>query len=288
MGENLYELLATHDGVITRAQAVGLGMSSSAIGRLTGSGAWARMGQGVYFATDRSMSERARMRIACATTGPCAVLSGPAAAWWHRLVNTSPPIVSVTTPRGRHPTSPRGVRVTHRDLHPADVIERADLVVTAVPLTVLEAATVDGIAVLDAALLRGRVSMEQLTAAHQRYPGRRGAGISAQMLRVAGSGARSEAERVLIALLRGAGIGGWRANHPVCGYAVDVAFPDHRVLVEIDGLAFHSDAHAFQHDRTRQNVLVADGWTLLRFTWADLTERPELVVTQIRDALGQT
>ena len=43
---------------------------------------------------------------------------------------------------------------------------------------------------------------------------------------------------------------------------------------EIDGRAFHSDADRFQRDRTRQNRLVGAGWTVLRFTWNDLRDRP--------------
>ncbi|GEM_PF-877438 len=44
------------------------------------------------------------------------------------------------------------------------------------------------------------------------------------------------------------------------------------------GLPFRRDA--FQRDRSRQNVL-SQSWTVLRYTWADLTERPEHVVAEI-------
>lgn len=63
------------------------------------------------------------------------------------------------------------------------------------------------------------------------------------------------------------------------------SFDDARLIVEIDGFAFHSAGADFQRDRTRQNALVAAGWTVLRFTWADLTERPDHVVAVIRHAL---
>lgn len=286
MTAELRALLADHDGVITRAQATRLGMSSSAIGRRTDSGAWTSVARGVYFVADREMTGRARVRIASATVGPAAVVSGPAAAWWHDLVDRPPRMVTVTVPRGRHPAVPSGVDVVHRDLHPVDVIERAHLAVTGIPFTVLETAAAHGVAILDSSLLRGRVSLRQLVAAHARYPGRRGAGVSARMLTGAANGARSEAERTLLRLLRAARIGGWVAGHPSCGYVVDVAFCDQMLAVEIDGFAFHSDARAFQDDRTRQNVLVTAGWTILRFTWQDLTERPQLVIAQIQAALA--
>jgi very-short-patch-repair endonuclease len=49
--------------------------------------------------------------------------------------------------------------------------------------------------------------------------------------------------------------------------------------VEIDGFGCHRDVKAFQHDRTRRNRLVAAGWTVLNYTWADLLERPHQVTS---------
>lgn len=63
---------------------------------------------------------------------------------------------------------------------------------------------------------------------------------------------------------------------------VDVAFAATRIALEVDGMAPHVDVERFRHDRSRQNDLVAFGWTVLRFTWADLTERPGYVVAMIR------
>ncbi|MDT5234709.1 MAG: hypothetical protein QOF47_696, partial [Mycobacterium sp.] len=93
------------------------------------------------------------------------------------------------------------------------------------------------------------------------------------------------AERLLIRLLRASKISGWRANYPVCGYVVDVAFPQQKVAIEIDGWAFHHDRAAFQHDRTRQNRISLNGWKVLRFTWLDLTEHPQRVIAEIRRAI---
>jgi len=58
------------------------------------------------------------------------------------------------------------------------------------------------------------------------------------------------------------------------------------VAVEVDGWAWHHDAARFQRDRVRQNVLVNDGWVVLRFTWHDLTARPAAAVAQIRQSLA--
>lgn len=98
---------------------------------------------------------------------------------------------------------------------------------------------------------------------------------------------RSEAERLLVRLLRAAKVSGWKANFPVCGYLVDIAFPIERVAVEVDGWAFHSDQRTFQRDRARQNAIALSGWQVLRFTWLDLTEHPQRVIAEIVAALRQ-
>lgn len=90
---------------------------------------------------------------------------------------------------------------------------------------------------------------------------------------------------MLIRLLRAARITGWRANYPVCGYIVDIAFPAQKVAIEVDGWAFHVDQAAFQRDRARQNRISLNGWQVLRFTWLDLTEHPERVIAEIAAAI---
>ncbi|WP_407343027.1 DUF559 domain-containing protein [Pengzhenrongella phosphoraccumulans] len=103
------------------------------------------------------------------------------------------------------------------------------------------------------------------------------------------TGALGAAERRLHSILSGAGITGWLADQQVAdgdgliGRA-DVLFGAIGLVIEIDGMAYHGEA-AFQSDRTRQNRLVNAGYTVLRFTWHDLTDRPGEVVRQIRTAL---
>ena len=91
------------------------------------------------------------------------------------------------------------------------------------------------------------------------------------------------------AVLNRAGLAGWAANYPVWHdgelvAVVDVAFPQLRVAIEIDGMAYHVDVDRFQGDRHRQNALIALGWTVLRFTWADVVQRPGYVASAVRAA----
>ena len=48
----------------------------------------------------------------------------------------------------------------------------------------------------------------------------------------------------------------------------------------------HQGTEQFHANRTRQNCLVNAGFTVLRFTWPDLTDRPAQVSAQIRSALA--
>jgi hypothetical protein len=52
--------------------------------------------------------------------------------------------------------------------------------------------------------------------------------------------------------------------------------------------AWHVTTDRFVDDRRRQNALVNEQWTVLRFTWHDLVARPDGVVDEIRCALKPT
>lgn len=62
---------------------------------------------------------------------------------------------------------------------------------------------------------------------------------------------------------------------------VDLAFPEVRLAVEYDGRAVHERLDVFVRDRQRQNDLVAAGWTVLRFTAADLLRGADDLVRQV-------
>ena len=159
--------------------------------------------------------------------------------------------------------------------------------VTALPLTVLEAAVAlgeHGAHLMDSALQR-RVKLDALRKAFCRNLGTRGSARARQLLTAAGDGLASAAERRAISLIREAGLVGWHSHYRVDGFELDIAFPDRHVAVEVDGWAWHHSPQSFQHDRARQNALVLAGWTVLRFTWHDLNERPGQVIHEIRMAL---
>ena len=112
--------------------------------------------------------------------------------------------------------------------------------------------------------------------------GRRGSPTAARVLPVAVPGAASHPERVLARALRTAGMTGFRVNQPIHGYVADLLDAKRRLIIEVDGWATHRTRTAFQHDRTRQNVLVAAGYTVLRYTASDIEHRLDMVIAQIQ------
>jgi very-short-patch-repair endonuclease len=71
------------------------------------------------------------------------------------------------------------------------------------------------------------------------------------------------------------------------GFEVDCVWPEQRLIVELDGHAFHSPAHSFEEDRARDRRLEAAGWHVLRVTWRQLHEEPELLEADLRQLLSQ-
>jgi len=147
-------------------------------------------------------------------------------------------------------------------------------------------------AMLDTALLRRWTGVDELRAVVDELGSRPGTAALRRLLEGVESGARSRAERLAQRVLARTGLAGWRWNHAVplpdggCA-VVDAALPELRIAVEVDGRAFHTDATVFQRDRTRQNALVALGWTVLRFTWWDLQQRPDYVVRTVLAAAAR-
>ncbi|WP_192725409.1 DUF559 domain-containing protein [Mycobacterium sp. OAS707] len=283
----LDDYLRSQDGVLTLAQARSAGLSHEAVRRRLRSGHWIRCSRGVYFVDDRPFTDAARIRAAVWGYGEHAAASGLTAAWWHELTKFAPDIVEVTVPRNSHGRNRDGCRLRRRDLNTADIVVHRRIRVTALPLTVIEAAVKQrgGAKLMDAALQR-RLDLHELWRAHLRNKGRYGSPRARRLLQAASNGARSEAERLLVRLLGEAGITGWQTDYPIGAYKVDVAFPVPKVVIEVDGWAFHSDQEVFQYDRKRQNYLTLMGWQVLRFTWLDLVEYRRRVIAEIRSAIS--
>jgi len=56
---------------------------------------------------------------------------------------------------------------------------------------------------------------------------------------------------------------------------------EHRVIVETDGYRAHGHRAAFERGRARDTAHVLAGWTVVRFTWRQITEQPLRVAAQL-------
>ena len=63
-----------------------------------------------------------------------------------------------------------------------------------------------------------------------------------------------------------------QTNVLIEGIEVDCAWPDKRLVVELDSYEFHRTRATFERDRQRDRRLAAAGWTVIRVTWRDLDE----------------
>ncbi len=69
-------------------------------------------------------------------------------------------------------------------------------------------------------------------------------------------------------------------------YEVDFLWREQRLVVEVDGYAFHSSPAAFERDHRRDADLDDADFRVRRVTWRQLTETPDAVVRRIRRALA--
>ena len=285
------EILGRQNGVIARGQALETGMTRARVRHKLETGRWAAVHPGVYRSVEQPFSAVSRVRAAELWAGRNAFLYGHAAAWWWGLTPIEPAQVTVVIPLTENRRARAGIKVIRRALPYPDRAWYRCAKVTALALSALTGSVVlgpGGGAVLDRAL-QTKVTLADVRASHYRNLGTRGSRQAGTLLRAAADRSASMSERMFIKLLRDAGIRGWRVNHvwqPSSSEStVDVAFIAERVAIEIDGWAWHHTPDRFQRDRTKQNQLTAAGWTVLRFTWFDITTRPDEVVGAVRDAL---
>lgn len=74
-------------------------------------------------------------------------------------------------------------------------------------------------------------------------------------------------------------------EYPVLDYRLDCAWPERRLVVEVDGRATHATASRFDSDRERDRRLTLDGWTVVRVTNRMLRQHPARLAADLRALL---
>lgn len=281
------ELATRQHGRVARWQLLAIGLRNGAIDRRIATGGLHPEHRGVYAVGYRSRTREGRWMAAVLACGPAAVLSSwPAAAHWRMRDRAGGP-VHVTVPRGRHARS--GIVVHHARLPPDEITVHEGIPITTVPRTILDIAAAGDRRDVDRALkeaeflrLADPLSLQDLV---DRYPGRRGVRTVRQVLEAAALGldiTRSELEELFLALVAQYGLPRPRTNVMLeVGFEVDCVWPEHRLVVELDGHASHATRAGFERDRERDRVLQAAGWRVVRITWRQLHDDPERVARDL-------
>jgi very-short-patch-repair endonuclease len=271
------------DGVIARRDHPKL---TGAIDRQIRNGALRQVVPGVYATPEECDSVHTRI-VALMRWDPDAILMGAAAAWVSFWPEIRVSHVACSLKHKRRPQ--RGFEFTRRQIPAELVVNRAGLRLTSPALTALDLSATVGGEAIDQALRTRATTLGQLQRAMELTTARVGNPTRRQLLLDSRAEPWSAAERSFHRLLRNAGIYGWKANRPVVlrdrTFYVDVIFRNLKLIIEIDGRLYHNGVETFESDRWRQNLLILDGWCVLRFTWSMIEERPEEIITIVREAI---
>jgi very-short-patch-repair endonuclease len=284
-------VLAVNDNVATIAALVAAGLSRHVLANRLNSGKWQRVLPGVIVAHSGPISRAQQYRAAVLYGGPAAVLSHQSAGELLGL-RIDDSTVTITIPHGRRKPSTQFVE-THQSQRPLRATTRLGLPCTTVARTVIDIAAQmqrlnDVRAVVSDAVQRRMTTIDNIVAEAARAP-KRGMALLNQVIEEVDRGTRSAPEAEFLTLLRRAGLPEpeFNADVQVFGrhYVVDALWRDVRVIIEIDGMAWHLDGSRWQSDLERQNALHAAGYIVLRFPPARLRADPDGVLAELRAVL---
>lgn len=297
------ELAAAQDGLVTRRQALDVGLSRGVIRHLLGRGRrWQRVLPGVYATFTGPLPERQRLRAALLHAGPQAQLTGVTAcrARGARYL----PVDDGTV----HVLVPASVRVTHVGFVKVDTTTHLPRPHwhAGLPLTPVARSCVD--AARDMSSLRDvRAALCEVTQRGWTTP-ERIAGALAQGHKAGGAlprraladlrvGCRSAPECDLADIFRTSkilpppiwnrpvGNGDPAASGRGLGAIVpDARWPQARLIVEVDSREWHAFGDAPLLTEARRTRLVAMGWTVISVSPLRLRDEPDLVRAEIEAA----
>lgn len=286
-------LARAQHGALSRQQALGAGLSPSAIARRLATGEWLRLFRGAYRLAGSECTFEQQVMAGTLAVGDGAVASHRAAA---ALVGMpgAPRWVEITVPRTAR-VEVKGI-IAHRTrlLSPEDVVSLRGVPATRPARTIADLAGVYSKEklgpMLDFALARRLVTRAQLEA---RASGRRHDDVLRELLDERPATARpigSEFEACLFRGLRAAGLPLPVPQYRVlmldgCEVFLDFAYPDVKLAIEADSFVWHASLADWQRDRARNNELVAAGWSILPITYDLVVHNRAEAARQVRGAL---
>jgi hypothetical protein len=270
-------------GVVTRTQLLAAGLTPMEIKLRVRKRALLRVHRGVYRVGHRARSTEATYLAAVFAAGEGAVLSGRAAAYLWGIFKGSPPPAEVTARTERRIEGVRTRRCRHLDAQ--DVAVCRGVPVTSVARTVVDLAaelSLDALArICHEAGIRYGLTPTAVVAVLERRPRTRGARKLRRVVEGDVHVTLSKLEARFLKLLRNEGLPLPLTNRPAGGRRVDCRWPEHALTVELDGYRFHNSRHSWENDRRREREARARGDDFRRYTYADVFERPALMLREL-------
>lgn len=270
---------------VTSAQLAGAGFSPGAIEHRLRAGRWFAVHSGVYSLSPPPLAGDARLMAAVLACGPETAASDLASAWLFGLVEGIPEIIDVTNRSGRG-RGRFGIRVHRRAVDRTDLTRRRGIPTHTATRTIVDLAAVLRAARLEEVLLlassRRLIDEGRLRrlAAAPRSPLALRAALGIEIPFV-----RSSVEVAFRRICDRAGLETPLVNRQieVAGrtFEVDFHWPRLRLVVEVDGYAFHGGRCRANSDRDRDQVLEIHGWAVHRFTRDQIVSDPTEVERRV-------
>ena len=253
----IMELATSQHGVVARRQLEAAGIPTTFLNREVRTGWLQRIHRGVYGVGPPVAPNRQEMAAALACGDGAAVSHTSAAVLWGFMPKPSgrrKTPIHVTVRRGH--SRPPGIRVSRIPLAPDETTTLRGIPITTPERTLLDLAASLPVRDLERALgeaLALRLADPQrIRTLVGRYRRRAGARHLAALVEDSPTAlTRSEAERRFLELIRQAKLPLPETNVKVQGFEVDFLWRKAKLVVEMDGFAFHRSAKAFEVDRRR-------------------------------------
>ncbi|MGH8914799.1 MAG: hypothetical protein ACRDZM_09830 [Acidimicrobiia bacterium] len=286
-----------NDGVITRREALALGMTARTLDHRLEDGTLVKIATAVYALPGVLESEASI--LAAAAKGLGAVVSHQAAARLHGVVVPGPRLVVSVPHRHTHLFTEVTVHQL-TDIREGDVQTIEGLPVTVPARTVVDLAAVLSLTQLGRAIDRfatkGKVGFQEMDdklgeLARKGKPGVVRLRNALEPRLRSKDRSESDLESRLLEVIRRAGLPEPESQHRPAWLKhvngrVDLSYPEFNLVIEGDSREWHGDEYTFQADRERDNLAQLAGWRILRFTWNDITRRPDYIVLSVRRALA--
>jgi very-short-patch-repair endonuclease len=302
IGRRIDRVARARGGLVSTADLDALGLSRHQRSTLVRHGTLDPVHLGVFRTVGTTPTTRNRLVAACLAAGGEVGASHRAGLWVWKLCDDEPPI-EITVAVQRHPIRRSLGRqvIVHRslDLAPNHLTVRDGVPVTKPARTLVDVGCVVRLGVLEEAveraLLRRLVSVAGLRAMIDEVAGsgRNGVGVLRKLLdqRALGdSKPESMLEPLMARLCARNNVAGveYQATLMVHGHRFrpDFLIRDAKLVIETDGFEVHGTKDALDYDLARQNLLVADGWQVLRYTRTHL-RAPARTAAQILQVADQ-